>query len=66
MMNLLTTKEAAKILRLHPKTLEKWRTRGCGPKCCKIQSDKPGRTYVYRYRREDLKAFVLGSRDEAS
>lgn len=51
---LLTTKEAARELRLTKATLEAWRCRGGGPAFVKF-----GR--AVRYRREDLEKFLLSS-----
>ncbi len=51
---LLTTKEAARELRLTKATLEAWRCRGGGPAFVKF-----GR--AVRYRREDLDKFLISS-----
>lgn len=51
---LLTTKEAARELRLTKATLEAWRCRGGGPAFVKF-----GR--AVRYRREDLEKFLISS-----
>ncbi len=32
----LTAKELAFRIKVHPKTLSKWRTQGCGPKFLKV------------------------------
>lgn len=53
-MMLLTTKEAARELRLTKATLEAWRCRGGGPAFVKF-----GR--AVRYRREDLDKFLISS-----
>lgn len=47
----LTTREAARYLRLQPTTLERWRSRGSGPRYRKYG----GRVV---YTREDLEAFA--------
>lgn len=51
---LLTTKEAARELRVSKPTLEAWRCRGGGPAFVKF-----GR--AVRYRREDLDKFLISS-----
>jgi excisionase family DNA binding protein len=63
--DLLTTKEAAAYLNLHPSTLEKWRVYGGGPKYYRL------RNKAIRYHRSDLDAFVsrgvtneMGAHDE--
>lgn len=48
---LLTTQEAAKILRVKESTLEQWRWQGRGPQFVKL-----GR--LVRYRLADLEAFT--------
>lgn len=58
MMNaneLLTTREAAKVLDLKPNTLAKWRAGEVGPAWVQI-----GRNV--RYRRGDLSAWLEGNR----
>ena len=52
---LLTPEQAAKILRVKPRTLQAWRYRGGGPRFIKL-----GRRSV-RYRRSDLKQYILDS-----
>jgi excisionase family DNA binding protein len=52
MADLLTQDEAAKFLRLPPRTLETWRVRGGGPRYIKISRRS------VRYRRADLDAWV--------
>ncbi len=54
---LLTTKEAAVYLNLHPSTLEKWRVKGVGPLACRLG------TKAIRYRRSDLDAFAFEDTD---
>lgn len=51
---LLTETEAAKILGFSPRTLQKWRVRGHGPRFIKI-SDNKG---PVRYRPQDLHTFL--------
>jgi len=48
---LLTTQDAAELLRINPETLKVWRAKGGGPRFVKL-----GRRVLYR--REDLAAFV--------
>jgi predicted DNA-binding transcriptional regulator AlpA len=48
---LLTPKEVALFLGVHPNTLWKWRNRGYGPVPIQI-----GRTY--RYRRREVERFI--------
>jgi excisionase family DNA binding protein len=52
--DLLTTKQAASYLNLHPSTLEKWRVYGGGPQAYRLG------TKAIRYRRSDLDAFITG------
>jgi hypothetical protein len=49
---LLTANEAAEYLRVSPKTLEGWRTRGGGPRFIQL------RTRAIRYRIDDLNVFI--------
>ena len=51
---LLTTKEAAVLLRLHPHTLEVWRSTGRYPE---LPFVRVGR-HAVRYRMSDLERFV--------
>jgi excisionase family DNA binding protein len=51
---MLTTHEAASYLRLSPRTLERLRVSGTGPKHCRL-----GRRSI-RYRQQDLDAYVAG------
>ncbi|SFT44202.1 transcriptional regulator, AlpA family [Pseudovibrio denitrificans] len=53
-IELLTTREAAKRLRLSKSTLDAWRCQGIGPKYCKI-----GRTV--RYTAEELNAYIAAT-----
>lgn len=53
--HLLTTPEAARILRLKPRTLEALRVQGTGPRYYKMG---PGRMARVVYRRADLDAWV--------
>ena len=50
---LLTTQEAAQLLRLKPCTLDRWRHTGNGPKFVKVG----GR--AVRYLRKDLEDFLV-------
>lgn len=54
--DLLSTKEAALYLNLHPSTLEKWRVYGGGPRAYRLGAK------AIRYRRADLDAFVDGGK----
>ena len=51
---LLTTTEAADLLRLSPRTLEDMRVTGSGPRYFKLG---PGKRSKVVYRREDLEAW---------
>ncbi len=51
MLELLTTREAARVLKTRPSCLENWRWRGEGPPFVKI-----GR--MVRYRPEDLSSWA--------
>ncbi len=51
---LLSTAEAAALLKLKPGTLRKWRTRGTGPNFIRYGSNR-GPAY---YRRKDIAEFV--------
>ena len=51
-LRLLCTKEAARILKLSHRTLEKWRGTGEGPIYCRVG----GRNI--RYRPEDINLFI--------
>lgn len=52
---LLTTQEAADILRLSPRTLERFRVQGIGPKYVKLG---PGKRARVAYRRADLASWI--------
>jgi hypothetical protein len=54
-LTFLNTKEAARILKVKPNTMEIWRLKGKGPKFYRIS----GRTV--RYRLSDLMEFVENS-----
>lgn len=56
---LLNTREAAAFLNLRPCTLEKWRSKGKGPKYTKLGSK------AVRYRVCDLELFVQGGCENA-
>lgn len=51
---LLTENQAARILRVSPRTLQGWRHRGTGPAYVKLGT-------AVRYRRGDLKRHILDS-----
>jgi len=51
-MNLLTSKELAKILNVTTKTLERWRGAGEGPLFIRMNSSN------IRYRPQDVEAFI--------
>lgn len=51
--SLLTTQEAAGILRIKPNTLEHWRRSGRGPACVRL----PG-VRVVRYRLSDIAKYL--------
>ncbi len=53
---LLTTKEAAALLRKNPKTLERWRTEGRGPRGYQPE----GRRTSVWYLEHEVLAFALG------
>jgi predicted site-specific integrase-resolvase len=50
-MTLLTQREAASILRLSERTLERWRVAGIGPRFVRLN-------HSIRYRDQDVNAFV--------
>jgi hypothetical protein len=54
---LLTTPEAAEFLRLSPRTLERFRVEGTGPRYTKAG---PGKRARVLYRRDDLEAWLDG------
>jgi excisionase family DNA binding protein len=54
---LLTTSDAAEYLQIHPKTLKRWVRAG------RIPASTPGGRF-YRFRLEDLDAFVDSSAHE--
>ena len=51
-MTLLTQREAASVLRLSERTLERWRVAGIGPRFIRLSRRS------IRYRQEDLAAHV--------
>lgn len=53
----LTTPEAATLLRLSPRTLERFRVEGTGPRFTKAG---PGKRARVLYREEDLEAWLQG------
>jgi predicted site-specific integrase-resolvase len=50
----LTTREAAKLLGVHPGTLANWRMFGSGPT---YKETRVGKFRFIRYRREDIERF---------
>jgi hypothetical protein len=60
-MTLLTQREAAVVLRLSERTLERWRVQGIGPRFVRLNNS-------IRYRQQDLDAHiaarVVGSTSE--
>jgi hypothetical protein len=50
-MTLLTQREAASVLRLSQRTLERWRVAGTGPRFVRLN-------HSIRYRQQDLDAHV--------
>ena len=44
----LTTKEAARVVNMHPDTVKKLRTKGGGPTFCKVKN------WQIRYRKDEL------------
>ncbi len=55
---LMTTEEAAALLKLSPKTLQQWRSDGKGPAFCKLEGD------AVRYTEADLMAWLGRQRPE--
>jgi predicted site-specific integrase-resolvase len=53
----LTTREAAKMLGVHPGTLANWRVFGNGPA---YKETRVGKFRFIRYRREDIEKFMKG------
>lgn len=51
---LLTETQAARILRVSPRTLQGWRHRGGGPPYVKLGA-------AVRYRRDDLRRYIVDS-----
>jgi predicted DNA-binding transcriptional regulator AlpA len=51
METLVTQREAAAVLRLSERTLERYRTSGLGPKFCRMHRS-------IRYRQSDLEAWI--------
>lgn len=50
--HLLTTREVAELARVHPKTVERWRYEGVGPRPVKLGPR------TVRYRRTDVRRFL--------
>jgi predicted site-specific integrase-resolvase len=59
--HLLTTREAAERLALHPDTLKRWRAEGRGPAAIEVTPPTSARP-VWRYRAEDVDAWIEGGR----
>lgn len=57
--NYLTTEEAARVLRLSPKTLERFRLEGHGPPFFKLG---PGKRARVLYKKDDLIAWIESRR----
>ena len=55
---LMTTEEAAALLKLSPKTLQQWRSDGKGPAFVKLEGD------AVRYTEADLMAWLARQRPE--
>jgi hypothetical protein len=55
MPELLTPRQVALLLKIHPETLEQWRGRRVGPPWIKL-GDKP--QSPIRYRKEDIEKFL--------
>lgn len=53
---LLTPREVAQLLKVHPDTLEQWRGRRTGPAWIKL-GDRP--TSPVRYRKADIEKYLL-------
>lgn len=53
----LNTSEAAKLVRMSPSSLERMRSKGNGPKYCKVGSGRTRRGRVV-YRRSDVVAWL--------
>jgi excisionase family DNA binding protein len=51
---LLTTEEVARLLRVHPATMRRWRLDGVGPRYLKVGS-------VYRYPARDLERWIAAN-----
>lgn len=56
----LTTREAAALVRLSPRSLERMRAEGTGPRFCKIGGRRSKRGRIV-YRRSDLIAWVTSA-----
>ena len=56
MLNLLTTKEVANLLRVSPGTIYSWRHRHVGPPAVRVGKH-------LRWRAEDISAWVLHQRE---
>lgn len=60
---LLTPREVALMLKVHPATLENWRGLQTGPKWIKLGS---GIRAPVRYRREDVEAYLRQQENNAA
>ncbi|MFJ4672994.1 helix-turn-helix transcriptional regulator [Kitasatospora purpeofusca] len=60
---LLTPREASPIVRVTPKTLANWRSRGIGPAYTKLSEGRGGRV---RYRLGDLHRYLADRRVDAA
>lgn len=56
MSELLTPREVALLLKVHPDTLEQWRGRRIGPQWIKL-GDRP--QSPIRYRRADIETYLV-------
>jgi hypothetical protein len=55
---IITAKEAARILRIHPKTLDRMKREGRGPRA--YQPQGRGRGHRVYYLEHEVRAYVLG------
>ena len=60
-MTLLTQREAASVLRLSERTLERWRVAGIGPRFIRL----PRRSIRYPAHGDRARSARVGARDEA-
>ena len=59
MTELLTERDASKVLRLSVRTLQKWRLSGRGPRFLKLG-------HAVRYDRAELERFLTGARRDST